>query len=192
MRETAIALVDYDNVKLQQDKNPGDVSMNLADLVPVVVSEARKALDQPRELLLRVYGGWIDEHGLQTTRAQWLLVGLSCFRGRTGPTIVKPMLVTALACRSTDTVVGTVRQTSSGLRQKMVDNMIALDALYFARDHRLPVLLFSDDDDLVPTAIVAGTIVDSVRFHWLRRRNVGSGINDALIRRAGITFGSTP
>jgi hypothetical protein len=191
MPELAVALVDYDNVKIQDDRNAGDVGINLADLVPLVVSEAGRALDHPKELLIRVYGGWIDEQGQHSRRAQWLLVGLGWYRGRSGPTIVKPTLVTSLACRNSDTLIGTVRQTPTGLRQKMVDNIIAVDAQYFACDRRLPVVVFSDDDDLVPAALAAGSTAGSIRFHWLRRRKVGSGMNDALLRRAGITLGST-
>jgi len=191
MPELAVALVDYDNVKIQEDRNAGDVGINLSDLVPTVVSEAARALDHPKELLVRFYGGWIDEQAQHSRRAQWLLVGLSWYRGRSGPTIVKPTLVTSLACRTSDTLIGTVRQTPTGLRQKMVDNIIAVDAQYFARDRGLPVVVFSDDDDLVPAALAAGSIAGSVRFHWLRRRKVGSGLNDVLLRRAGITFGST-
>ena len=191
MAELAVALVDYDNVKIREDRNAGDVELNLGALVPTIVSEAGRALDQPGELLLRLYGGWIDEQGQHTPRAQWLLVGLSWYRGRSGPTLVKPTLVTSLACSNSATLIGTVRRTPKGLRQKMVDNIIAVDAQFFARDRGLPVVVFSDDDDLVPAALAARSTAGLLRFHWLRRRKLDSGMNDALLRRAGITFGST-
>jgi hypothetical protein len=191
MADLAVALVDYDNVKIQEERNAGDVDINLAALVPIIVSEAEKALDQPKELLIRVYGGWIDEQGQHSLRAQWLLVGLGWYRGRSGGTIVKPTLVTSLACRTSDTLIGTVRKSlSGGTRQKMVDNLIAVDAQYLSRDRNLPIVVFSDDDDLVPAALAASSMAAALRLHWLRRRKVGSGMNDALLRRAGITFGS--
>jgi hypothetical protein len=173
MPELAVALVDYDNVKIQEDRNAGDVGINLADVVPTVVAEAVRALDQPKELLIRIYGGWIDEQGQHSRRAQWLLVGLGWYRGRSGRTIVKPTLVTSLACRTSDTLIGTVRQTSTGPRQKMVDNIIAVDAQYFARDRSLPVVIFSDDDDLVPAALATSSMAAALHFHWLRRRKAG-------------------
>jgi hypothetical protein len=72
----------------------------------------------------------------------------------------------------------------------MVDIMIAVDAIHFLRDCQCPVLIFSDDDDLVPVAVAAGAWTPTVRFHWLRRRRVGMGMNDALLGRIGISFGS--
>ncbi len=190
MPQVAVALVDYDNVKPGEDRNVGDVVSNLADVVPKVVLEAHGAFEQPKELLVRVYGGWVDERGQHSRRAQWLLTGLPWYRGRSGSTIVKPTLVTCLACRNADILIGTVRYSSAGLRQKMVDNMITVDALHFVRDCDFPVLLFSDDDDLVPAALAAKPASAS-RIHWLRRRKAGSGMNDALLRRAGVTLGST-
>jgi hypothetical protein len=184
----AVVLIDYDNVKLSTERNVGDVGANLADVLPVVVKEAIEALSNPEELLVRVYGGWIDENGRHSRRAEWLLTELSWYRGRSGPTIVKPSLVTSLACRTMDTLVGTVRQTPSGARQKMVDNLLAIDAMYFARDCGHAIMVFSDDEDLVPAALASSSLVSSLRFHWLRRRSADSAMNDLLLRRAGITL----
>jgi hypothetical protein len=188
MPELAVALVDYDNVKTKQDRSAGDVGVNLADLLPALINETANLPERPKELLVRVYGGWIDERGRQSQRAQWLLAGLAWYRGRRGPTIIKPSLVTALACRTSDTLVGTIRQTPTGFRQKMVDILIAIDAIYFARDCGHAVVIFSDDDDLVPAALAASSMVRPLHFHWLRRRTAGSAMNDVLLQRAGVTI----
>jgi hypothetical protein len=191
MAEPVFALVDYDNVRGRDEDNERDVESNLLEIVPRVVAEAGREFQRPRELLLRIYGGWIDEKGQRTRRGEWVLVGLTWYRGRSGPTIVKPALVTSLACRPADTLVGTARQTPGGLRQKMVDSMVAVDARHFARDLESQVIVYSDDDDLVPGLLSATAHTHPVRMHWLRHRKVGSGMNDHLLRRAGITIGST-
>ncbi len=190
MTDLAIALVDYDNVRTKDERTPGDVVMNLGEIIPPIVAEAERSLAQPRELVVRVYGGWVNERGHQSRRAQWLLTALAWYRGRRGNAIVKPSLVTALACRSSDVLLGTVRESETGVRQKMVDAMLGLDALHFARDQSLPVLIVSDDDDLVPAALSARSLSTSCRVHWLRRRRPDSALNDSLLGRAGVTFGS--
>lgn len=191
MTEPVMVLVDYDNVKSRDEKNERDVEANLADLLPRVIAETSNEFGRPSELQLRIYGGWVDEHGRRTRRGEWVLVALSWHRGRSGRTIVKPSLITALACRPGDTLVGTARMTEKGIRQKMVDTMIAIDVMHFARDLMSPVVVFSDDDDLVPAFLAAQAAAGRTRVHWLRRRKVGSGMNDTLVRKAGVTLGST-
>jgi hypothetical protein len=188
MAEVGVVLVDYDNVKTTEEKTAGDVLTNLAELIPAVVSEAERALVEPRELLIRVYGGWINELGHQSRRAQWLLTTLSWHRGRRGRMIVKPALVTSLACCASDILLGTIRETGTGTRQKMVDTMLCIDALYYTQGCGLPVLVVSDDDDLVPAALASRALSSGARFHWMRRRQINSGLNDRLLRRAGVTF----
>ena len=190
MTPLAIALVDYDNVRSKEERTAGDVVINLMEIIPFVVAEAERSLAQPRELLVRMYGGWVNERGHQSQRGQWLLTALAWYRGRRGRVIVKPSLVTSLACRASDILLGTVRESGTGVRQKMVDAMLGLDALYFARDHSLPVLIVSDDDDLVPAALSVCSLSQAYRVHWLRRRRPDSGLNDRLLRRAGVSLGS--
>jgi hypothetical protein len=193
MVDSAVVLVDYDNVKLiRVERTAGDVGNNLAELVPAAVGEAKKVLGDIGEIVFRVYGGWIDEKGIHSFKAQWLLTALSWYRGRSSGTIVKPSLVTALACRTTDTLLGTVRHSSAGYQQKMVDTMMVADAIHYTRDESLPIVLFSDDDDLLPGALASSVMAPRVPFHWLRRRKVGSALNDAVLKRARVTIGSVP
>jgi hypothetical protein len=191
MADPVLALIDYDNVRARDELNERDVESNLLQIVSTVVAEAAREFHRPRELLLRVYGGWVDEQAQRTRRGQWVLVGLTWYRGRSGPTIVKPTLVMSLACRPRDILVGTARQTPKGLRQKMVDSMVAIDVRHFARNAGAQIIVYSDDDDLVPGLLSATTYDHTVRVHWLRHRKVGSGMNDHLLRRAGITVAST-
>lgn len=191
MTDPVLALIDYDNVRTRDEHNMRDVESNLLEIVPTVVAEARREFHSPRELLMRVYGGWVDEQSQHTRRGEWVLVGLTWYRGRSGSTIVKPALATSLACRTRDMLVGTARQTPKGPRQKMVDNMLAVDVRHFGRDIGAQVMVYSDDDDLVPGLLSTTAHDHPVRVHWLRQRKVGSGMNDHLLRRAGITIAST-
>jgi hypothetical protein len=190
MPESAVILVDYDNVRpTREERTAGEVEANLAALIPCTVAEAARVF-AVKELAFRLYGGWIDESGVQSHRAQWLITNLDWYRGRHSGTIVKPCLVTALACRPMDPLLGTVRQCKTGRRQKMVDTMIVVDAIHFCRDEGLPIMLFSDDDDLLPAALGAASMAPKVQFHWLRRRPVGSALNDAMLTRAMVSLGS--
>jgi hypothetical protein len=191
MADSAVILVDYDNVRLIRDeRTAGDVANNLADVVPASVAEAKRTFGDTKEIVFRLYGGWIDEKGLHSHKAQWLTTALAWYRGRMSGVIVKPSLVTALACRTMDTLLGTVRNSRAGYQQKMVDTMMVVDAIHYARDEAVPTLLFSDDEDLLPAALAVSAMAPGVPFHWLRRRKVGSALNDGLLKRAKVTIGS--
>ena len=73
MADSAVILVDYDNVKLIRDeRTAGDVANNLADVVPASVVEAKRAFGDITEIAFRLYGGWVDEKGVHSYKAQWL------------------------------------------------------------------------------------------------------------------------
>src|SRR6266545_2552084 len=98
MVDAAVILVDYDNVRLIRDeRTAGDVANNLADVVPASVIETIQTFGSVKEVTFRLYGGWIDEKGVQSLKAQWLLTALAWYRGRLSGTIVKPSMVTSLA-----------------------------------------------------------------------------------------------
>lgn len=190
MADSAVILVDYDNVKsIQDERTAGDVANNLADVVPLSIAEATRVFGV-KEVVFRAYGGWVDERGVHSYKAQWLLTGLAWYRGRHSGAIVKPSLVTALACRSMDTLLGTVRRAGPRYQQKMVDAMIVVDAIHYARDEGAPVMVFSDDEDLLPAALATASMAPLTPFHWLRRRGIGSALNDVLLKRAKISVGS--
>lgn len=191
MPDFAVILVDYDNVRtIRDERTAGDVANNLSDVVPLSVAQAARIFGA-KEVAFRLYGGWIDDKGVHSRKAQWLRTGLSWYRGRHSGAIVKPSLVTSLACRSMDTLLGTVRRSPMGLQQKMVDSMMVVDAIHYCRDECLPIMVFSDDEDLLPAALAVASMAPGTPFHWLRRRNVGSALNDALLRRAKVSLGST-
>lgn len=65
-----VALVDYDNVKRSDDRSLSDAADNLDEILETLASTV--AVEQVTELRVWVYGGWIDERGLYTQRADWL------------------------------------------------------------------------------------------------------------------------
>lgn len=184
----AVALVDYDNVKVLPDNTKGNVVENLSELVPRLVAAARAMNAAVAELTVRLYGGWRDERGQYSRNAEWTLAALSWYRGRHTGVIVKPSLAMSIAAVSHIPITGTLRGWPKDPRQKMVDCMIAVDALEFARQPLFSVLLASDDDDLVPAALAAAA-TRARSLVWLRKRREGQGVNDRLLTRAGVQFG---
>lgn len=189
---TAVALIDYDNVKGGHERARRDVDENLAELIPVIVQEARQLGATISELVIRLYGGWIDERGRQSRNAQWLLAGLPWHRGRREGVIVKPAIATAIVAHADQVLIGSLRGWPEAPCQKMVDCMLAVDAIEFALQGVAAVLIVSDDDDLVPAALAARRRREGQRIVWLRRRRVGRGLNDAVLSRSGVVFGVLP
>lgn len=185
-------LVDYDNVRPLQERTLGDVTLNLEILVDGLVGICRSFVYPIDELLLRLYGGWIDEDGRLTRNAEWILSTLGRHRGRRDGIRVSPRIITSLAHLPGEILVGTVRSRTSPPRQKMVDGIITVDAMYFAEQADWILLVVSDDDDLVPAALVASiTTSRSNSFvYWARKRLVGGGLNDPLLIRSEVVLGN--
>ncbi|HEV7591272.1 MAG TPA: hypothetical protein VGO40_24380 [Longimicrobium sp.] len=186
-----IALVDYDNAIYLQEKNEADVGFNLSQLLASLATFAREKLGRIDELRVLLYGGWLVETGAYSDRAQWILATIGRFRGRRNGMRVLPSLVTALAVRPTDNLIGSYRVNTVPRRQKMVDCMIAVDAMYFVRSEDAPLIIVSDDDDLVPAVIgIRGCTTQPVFL--VRKRPQGEGLNDSLLAELAIGFGSLP
>lgn len=128
----------------------------------------------------------MDTMGKYSHIAQWLLAELSWYRGRWNGTIVKPSLVTAPACTSVRSLIGTIRDCKGGRRQKMVDTLLSVDAQYFAREQRLSILIASDDDDLVPVALAARSLDNPPLVCLARKRLVGQALNDSALTHSGV------
>ena len=110
------------------------------------------------ELDLRLYGGWINEQGWPSRHASWLHELLPALRGRRNGLIVRPALATSMIQFPEFHPRGTVRRrlrprTRNGAaryEQKMVDGMLACDALYAAAQAQTCVGIVTDDDDRYP------------------------------------------
>lgn len=73
----------------------------------------------------------------------------------------------------------------AGYEQKMVDGMLACDALYAAEQAQTCVGIVTNDDDLLPGALSAHAIHPQAVV-WMRTREVGSAMNDAALLNEGL------
>ena len=86
-----LALVDYDNMCGARDKGRRgrtglrwtqvDFERRTAGLVDTVTRVFSVAVPELRELDVRLYGGWTDEHGMPSPAAFCLLKVISALRG---------------------------------------------------------------------------------------------------------------
>jgi NYN domain len=182
-------LVDFQNV-IPDGASPRsqlEVQWLLAGVVDAVSTSIRSAYPLCRETRVHLYGGWSDHDARVTRHAQWLQAEVARGRTRRHGIRVLPRLVTSLQCAPSVVLIGTSRPRNSlGKQQKMVDCMMALDAVHIANNCRDPLVIWTDDDDLVP-AVVSVAAVRGVCYLW-RRRPAGSGINDQLLRRTGASI----
>ena len=192
-----IALVDYDNVRDRdrpERSQPvrADHELWATDLVSDIALALRRALPDLVELDLRFYGGWIAENGRWSPSAEWLLPLVASLRGRRHGILVRPVLAATMARFPLVNLRGTIRLQSRKRRQKMVDGMLGFDALHFARNAAPPLGMLgivSDDDDMIP-ALLTVHDANSAPTVWLRKRAVGSGLNDSALQRHGVSIQS--
>lgn len=186
---SAVALVDYDNVRaVKPERTQVEVESNLAQVVAQVHRVGREELGTAGEIEIRLYGGWVNEKGHYTRNAQWMFSAMRYHRGRREGILIKPQLITSLSIRPGDHLVGTFRAFASPPGQKMVDGMIMVDALHYSDSRCDSLMIFSDDDDLVPAAVTAA-MNRSRGVRWIRVREDGRGLNDSLCKQSRIAFG---
>ncbi len=180
-----LALVDYDNVCGYKSKSKTDAELHTTDLVGALVRAFRALFPDLKELDIRLYGGWIDELGLPSPTALWLLPTLPALRGRRHGLIVRPSLATTMVQFPDLILRGTVRLHTRRIRQKMVDGMLGCDAVFAAGAGLVRVGLVTDDDDLVPAALSAHE-VNTDLIVWMRTRSIGRGLNDRSLSDRGL------
>ena len=175
----AIALVDYDNVRpTQRETSPDFLEINLTKLTEGVCGAVRSMMgDEVDELQVRLYGGWTLLNGRFTERGDWLVRRVSAARGLRDGIRVLPEIALAIEQRRGCRLRGLFRNRSGLNEQKMVDSMICVDLLHFAKSFEGPIFLVSDDDDMVPALLAAGE-ADRQTVCVLRHREQGSGTND--------------
>jgi len=182
------ALVDYDNIKIhRRESTIADVESNLVYIVDAIVAACKPSMPDGGELRIRFYGGWINERGYYSQLAEWLLASIRAIRGLHGAWRVMPDLAIALALLPNATLLGSLRTSQPGLRQKMVDTMFAVDSIYFANQSGGHLLLVSDDDDMVPSTLAARKISKNMLIA-IRRRPNGAAINDVICNNHGIFY----
>ncbi|WP_432571586.1 PIN domain-containing protein [Kineococcus sp. SYSU DK005] len=180
--ESALVLVDFGSV-VPATKTQADVIEGLelvTELLPRVLIPAplrRNVID----VRIRLYGGFFAREGTATQQYSFLarehrrqLGGLS-----NGLRVVSELAV-ALACRPDARIIGTYR----GGRQRMVDQMLAQDALFLANQYDL-LGLVSDDEDFFPV-VLALSQATSMPIRWLRQRI--DGRNDGYLANTNVAM----
>ena len=134
---------------------------------------------------MRLYGGWLDEQGIPSPSARWLLPVLPSLRGRRQGLIVRPTLAMTMLQFPDIALRGTVRLQVKRRRQKMVDGMLGCDAVFAVGLAESKVGIVSDDDDLLPAALSAHA-ANPAGAAWIRNRAAGAGLNDRAMRARGV------
>lgn len=186
-----IALVDFDNVQAIVPRNSKDIEFIVDELLDKLVDSAKRVEPHVSEITVRLYGGWVDERGNFSDRAQWAIATLPNVRGRRQQVRIQPHLAVALHVFPDDVLIGTLRYRYRERRaiQKMVDCLIAVDAIQLADQYPCGVLIVSDDDDLVPCALaIRGS--STAPCHLIRIRDAGRGLNDELLKKRGVSLGA--
>ena len=179
-----LALVDYDNL-CPDNSSEHEVEIRTRELLDLLARATLAVFPGLRELDVRLYGGWIDEHGVHSASALWLLPLLPVLRGRRQGLIVRPTLAMTMLQFPGVELRGTVRLRGKRRRQKMVDGMLGCDAVFAAARGHSRVGIVSDDDDLLPAALSAYA-ADPAGAALMRRRAFGQGLNDRTLGEYGV------
>ena len=185
-----LALVDWYNFRRRDQNSKADLELVTLTIVERVSRAFATLFPDARELDLRLYGGWINEQGWPSRHASWLNELLPVLRGRRNRLIVRPALATSMIQFPLFHPRGTVRSRTgrhAGYEQKMVDGMLACDALYAAAQEQTCVGIVTNDDDLLPSALSAHASHPQAVV-WMRTREVGSGMNDAALLSEGLAI----
>ena len=170
------AFVDYDNVKpLRKERQLVDVEDNIEEIVRVLTSMSRVAFPRCNELIVRLYGGWTDSANTHTAAGRWIYAAAAGIRGRRNGLRVRPEVAVSNLHSDLPQLVGLYRDGG----QKMVDTLLVADMIWVAREYGAPLVVMSDDEDMLPGVIAASIL--SCDILLLRRREVGAALNDDLI-----------
>lgn len=177
------ALVDYDNAKtIRREIAVTDVHQNLEEIAARVAGIRRDLFPGCNDVAIRLYGGWIDRNGNHTALANGVLSGINRIRGRREGARIHPEIAYNLLDSKLRPLVGTVRAGE----QKMVDTLLVCDASYIAHTYACPMLVLSNDSDVLPGVLNAARY--GCRVALSRKDEVGNAFNDELLAKAGVTL----
>lgn len=181
-------LIDYSNIRSRQiEVTRTDVELNLDDLIERIVSAVKTDIPTTTFIQARLYGGWIDQVGHFTPSANHLLGLMSKYRGiYSGIRLGLEMILTP-ACNPHNRIIGFLRTNTKPIRQKMVDELIAVDTVHIADFNDNHIVIASDDDDMVPIVIAACHLSKS-RVFLYRHRQDGAALNDVALGSIGASI----
>jgi hypothetical protein len=180
---SSVALVDLLNV------NPAaKTDHDYEDLMDLVGDLIRRTLapdtptGQVHEVDCRLYAGFTDRHGGATEQYTRTLRQLRRLTGLQDRVRIVPRIARALACFPYTNLRGTYKNGA----QKMVDQMLGHDALFYARLGTYDsMLIIANDDDYVPALLTVATQTRKA-VKWLRKRSVAE--NDRLFSGLPLVF----
>ena len=181
-----LALVDFHNF-VEPRENPTRIRLAADLIMDTVVATFADWQRGTRTIDVRLYGGWIDEHGSASPNAAVLLSLFPELRGRRNGMVLLPSLATRLVAMPQTLLRGTVRLHTQPPREKMVDQMIGCDAIILAQDLQPLIAVYSDDDDLVPPLILAHQS-NPGRTYWVRKNSSHARPNDDELERLGLSI----
>lgn len=184
---SVLVLADYYNLrpKGNVERTSADVHLNLMAVMEDLARTLSQLLPAAQEMEVWLYGGWTTELGQYSPAGWWVLQALPLMKGHRAGLRVIPRMVTAAACRPADELKGLYRVNVRVPRQKMVDELMTVDALHSCTEPGRVLALASDDDDMVP-AVVAASSQASHPVLLLRKRSAGKGANDGLLMKCGV------
>lgn len=145
-----LVLADFDNFRNKNRNSDFDFEISVSK-IKSAIAKVEKAITN-EEILVRLYGGWLNEFGKFTPRAQILLRFLPDLRTRIGRKIVKSELALGILGSSPRENIRCLHLSSQN-KQKMVDTLISVDAVKSSEYTELVV--FSKDTDLLPPILEA-------------------------------------
>jgi hypothetical protein len=174
-------LVDYDNVAKQVFQCDVPALNDLAGWLEREILPEFIGTD-PLRIITRLYGGWNDDSGRETSRASVIRQQLSRSGILTsGRRTFDFQLINQAACREGYiTLYGTSRRPPNPppfTEQKMVDSLLVVDLLRIAElPSRNLVLLCSEDRDFAPGLLYASQY-ETPDLVWVKIRNSFPGAN---------------
>lgn len=170
------ALVDYDNVKPVQKERAGtDVEDNVYRITRRATSVVKEFFPGHREIALRLYGGWTDRANKKTASGNWIYQATANVRGKHNGIRVLPEVATNNYGCGFSQYIGLYRDGG----QKMVDTLIVSDLITLCTNYDCPVLLMSDDEDMLPGLVASRSAWKSLAV--LRNRPFGEAMNDHVL-----------
>jgi hypothetical protein len=170
-RETGlnVALIDFSNLNPRASSKPivFDTLELISSIVRRTFSPSKSTLPRNAiEVECRIYDGWIDRTGGYMEKYRIVNSLLAHLTSLESGVRIIPRIATSLACNPGIKLTGTYKNGG----QKMVDQMLAQDAHYYAEQEAYDrILVVANDDDYVP-AIMATSIRWGKPIRWIRKR----------------------
>lgn len=165
--QAVVVLVDLFNVgpNVRTDRDYDDLLDLVGDLIRGVVVEPADHGDIC-DVECRLYGGFVDRRGGPTEQYVRTIRRVRRLQTLESRVRIRPTIVRSLAAHPGAQFHGTYKNGG----QKMVDQMLALDAYHFAESDFFDCVgIIANDDDYVPVVVAIGH-----KFHcpvrWLRKR----------------------